>query len=384
MAAQSDLPQRILLDGVPRVAFYEGQRCPEDFPFQTCLRAWLEYRGELLGCQHAAGDPSRAGCTYAYLIAASGHGSGLTWHAHQWDGANQSIAIGFPDPNTPFRRTLAAVGYTYELAGNADGSHASGDGINCLGHYEDEATLRERIVSSLVDGRPCIGFGIVGPPEACLLTGYDEQGDTLLGWSMFQQWPECTVGVEFEPSGQFRKRDWYADTSAIMTIGPGRDPAWQVPYRKILANNLEALRPASFHDRDHGLAAYAPWATDLLEDPGFQSGDLGLLRMLHMVHMDAVGSIAEGRWYTQLVLEEAATHFPEAAEPIRKAARLYREQHDLMWKVWDAGGGNGMEEVNVRALARPESRQAVAALLPQAYDLDARALEQLERATQLA
>jgi hypothetical protein len=34
-------PSRLVLEGVPKVAFYDGTRCPEDMPFPSCMRALL-------------------------------------------------------------------------------------------------------------------------------------------------------------------------------------------------------------------------------------------------------------------------------------------------------------------------------------------------------
>ena len=43
----NDDPERDVLDGVPRVHFYEGgRRCPEDIILPSAMRAVLEYLGE--------------------------------------------------------------------------------------------------------------------------------------------------------------------------------------------------------------------------------------------------------------------------------------------------------------------------------------------------
>ncbi len=37
-------PTRLVLEGVPRVSFYEGgPGCPEDIPFPSVMRALMEY-----------------------------------------------------------------------------------------------------------------------------------------------------------------------------------------------------------------------------------------------------------------------------------------------------------------------------------------------------
>ncbi len=56
-----------------------------------------------------------------------------------------------------------------------------------------------------------------------------------LGWSFFQDRPEHTTGVDFEPCGYFRKRNWFKDTDALIVIGPQRpQPPSEQVYRSAL------------------------------------------------------------------------------------------------------------------------------------------------------
>ena len=55
----------------------------------------------------------------------------------------------------------------------------------------------------------------------------------LIGWSFFQGMPEFSAGLEFEPSGYFRKRDWFGDTESLVIIGEkGERPSWRMYTRK--------------------------------------------------------------------------------------------------------------------------------------------------------
>ena len=49
----TDIPTRLVLEGVPRVSFYEGGPvCPEDIPFPSVMRALMEYlHQEDFGCR---------------------------------------------------------------------------------------------------------------------------------------------------------------------------------------------------------------------------------------------------------------------------------------------------------------------------------------------
>ena len=77
----------------------------------------------------------------------------------------------------------------------------------------------EHIIANIAQARrPVIVFGVVGPPEAAIITGYDAGGDVLIGWSFFQGMPEFAAGLAFEPSGTFRKRDWFEHTESLVII----------------------------------------------------------------------------------------------------------------------------------------------------------------------
>ena len=55
-----------------------------------------------------------------------------------------------------------------------------------------------------------------------VITGYDEGGDVLIGWNFFQNMPPFQAGVEFDPSGQLRKRDWFDYPPGLSLIIPGQ------------------------------------------------------------------------------------------------------------------------------------------------------------------
>ena len=40
-------------------------------------------------------------------------------------------------------------------------------------------TSRRRIKSEVDNGRPVLAFGVISPPECCLITGYDDDGRFL-------------------------------------------------------------------------------------------------------------------------------------------------------------------------------------------------------------
>ena len=378
----SEKSARIVLGGVPRVGYYfemqkhddSRMRCPEDVPFPSCLRACLEYLDDGLGCRKT-GFSNRQwgfGCGYAYLMGTTGAAFRLNWKPG-WHPDNVAGFLVSDDPSEIFRRGFASVGYDCEIVCRAELRKQGRD---------TEEYLRGRIIASIRDkGRPVIAHGVIGPPEECIVTGYDEGGDVLIGWNFFQNGPEFSGSVGFEPNGMFRKRNWFPDTLGLLLIGDKQEPpSLKETYREALQWALEVVRTPKRGDRHNGLAAYDAWAEHLLRDEEFATDDVGVLRERFVVHDDAVGTVAEGRWYASIFLAHAAMDGGLQAPRLYAAASCYAAEHDLMWQVWGQVGGIGHGDDKVRKLADPNVRRRIVPIINEARDKDAEAADHLERA----
>ena len=133
----------VVLYGVPRVSYFNDP--PELTPFISSLRACLTFSGQSM--------------PYDRLMAASGAAFRLLWNTSCLDGGNVDILAMCPDPYEPVRRAFAAAGRTFRHLQKTDAP----------GNQDDMITLLREEIDA---GRPVIAFGIVGPPEACVLTGY--------------------------------------------------------------------------------------------------------------------------------------------------------------------------------------------------------------------
>ena len=367
------IPDRVVLERMPKVGFYDGTRCPEDFPFPSCIRAFLEYAGDGCGCKYApAPDPTwQCGCTYAYMMGISGAAFYLSWNP-AWHGHNLDIRHMSDDPAAPFERTLQATGYRFDHVRREEGR-------------DNEALFRRRIIESLRDnGMPVLALGVIGPPECCIVAGYDDAGDVLVGWNFFQGFPEFAASLEFEPSGYFRKRDWFAETESLIVIGgKGERPARRETDRRALEWGLQVMRtPATGGSRHSGLVAYRAWAEDLLRDEDCATDDAGTLWARFITHDDAVGAVAEGRWYGSIFLAQVAQEGGDwrMSEDLYHAAACFAAEHALMWQVWDAVGGIGHSEEKARKLAERDVRRKIAAIILEAQAKDTQAAEHIEHA----
>ena len=379
--ALTHTPTRFVLEGVPRIQFYEGgPRCPEDICLPSVLRAYLEYLGDAdLGCKHClASNPAcKVFCTYSFFMGITGAAAFLSWKKG-WHGDNVAVFYMSHDPAAPERHAFQAIGYAHEWLEKSPPE-------------DNEPLFRQRILESLQKGRPVIGYGIIGPPEPCLITGFDEGGEVLIGWNFFQQLHDFNVGVEFEPTGQFRKRDWYKDTSCLLFVGEKNErPPLSESYRNALPWFLQVTRvplvrsepdaPEWYQGRANGLAAYTAWSEHILEDAAFAADDESTLRQHHSVHNNAVGHLAEVRWYGSQFLLEAINFLPyQMAEDLLHAAALYAGEHDLMWKIWDLAGGIDNPQAYT-IMSDPAIRRQMADLILEARQKDLEAANYIEQA----
>ena len=366
---------RKVIDGVPRVGFYSGgKNCPESYSFPSCLSACLKSMEQDYGTKEITVHDStwHLNNGYVYIMGTSGEAFRLFFKPG-WHLDNVGIIGEEFDSNEFIDKAFEAVGYTHKIV--------SKDPKNS----KSEKILREAIVKSIRDnGRPVIGFGVVGPPECCIITGYDDKGKVLVGWSFFQAAPDFSGGIDIEPSGYFRKRDWFKDTWGVILIGKKKKgPSQSDIYRKALKRAVELTREPKINlggERHNGLAAYTAWAEAITKDEDFPAKDMSVLRERHMSHDNMVGMVAEGRWYATHFLRQAAEHETDMAEDLSAAIECYEAEHSLMWKIWGLVGGIGRSDEKVKKFAEPEIRRRIAPIILEARDKDAEASDHIEKA----
>jgi hypothetical protein len=350
-------PRRMVLEYVPYVGFNKhSDGTWELCPFPSSLKACLEYLGERHG--------------YDFLLGATGAAFRLLWNSHEWDGGNVDLRVMYADPYEAFRRGFTATGYAFEIMEHVDDAGEA-----------TERAFRARIVQNIAEGRPIIGLGVIGPPEACVIAGYGEDGEVLVGWNFFQTVPAFNAGVEFESGGYFRKRAWFEDTRGLLLIGARQAelPLHDI-YLATLRGAVEVVCTPAVHQRHNGLSAYQAWAADLLRDAQFSTDDIGDLSLSLMAHDDAATMVAEGRSVAASFLERVSETELAMAGRLLAAAELYRAENDLMNELWGLLGDMGDGEKRARLLARPEVRYRSAAIILQAREKDAHAIEHIKQA----
>ena len=227
-----------LLRGVPKAP-------PGDFEGITHFPKFLKVVSDYLG------DP----LDYTDAIVASGGAFRLAWDASGWNGGSGDISHTYCDAEAPFRNGVTALGREFRMLwreGNAFGHPGNG------GKEDFKALIKEQIDR----GYPVISLGPVGPPEAGLIVGYRDGGDTLLGWSDFQSWGWKNLDEE----GHFVTDTWWEGDGgnrihAVMSLGEITGP--RMGEREIIHNAVAALEGVQAGARQLELAgdglARLPW-----------------------------------------------------------------------------------------------------------------------------
>lgn len=357
---------------VPRVSYF-GQEA-ELTPFVSCLRACLTYLGQEI--------------SYSRLMAGSGAAFRLMWNTKFWDGGNVGILNIKEDPTDPLRRAFKTAGREFTMlckpgkAGCYIVENSPAVILNIM--TGDKESFTELIKKEINSGRPVIGFGIIGPPEPCVIAGYRDDGETLMGWNFFQDMPEFSAGVGKEPCGYYNRSGWYEypETIALMSIGESIElPEEKGLLIEILEYALSIIETPMVYDYAGGLAAYEAWASALSKESEFpKDAPLPMLMERLMCQVDAMTMVGEGRWCASAFLEQEAGMFPEISDDLKSAALVYKQEHQLAMKMGRLIEGFAMSEKCARALAAPDIRKKIVILVRQCAELEKKAAEHIRRA----
>jgi hypothetical protein len=246
------------------------------------------------------------------------------------------------DFETPERRMFQALGYPYKWYELAEGADRSGP-------VDNQSLWMELIYDSLyIRHKPVISYGIVGPPEPSIITGWDEGGEVLMGWSFFQgyPWQPGANPTDFEPDGQFRKRNWMEGNLCILVIGEKTAPPdIRETDRSALEWALEVIRkpvvwafnesPDWWGRRWNGIAAIDAWKAAILDDANWVSVDEQTLNERYARHNDKAFTMAEGLSEGDVYLQQVAARHPRAADELLRAARMFAHCHEMAFRMHD-------------------------------------------------
>ncbi|WP_105616762.1 helix-turn-helix domain-containing protein [Vallitalea okinawensis] len=226
-----------VLSSVPAVNFGGGVRST----FPACLQTCLEYLGQDID--------------YDYLMTVSGTAFRLRWNTECIDGGNIGILNIFDDPYKPFNLCFKACGRTYNILKKEDNM--------------TKEDFIQFIMKEIQEGKPCIALGIVGPPEACVITGYRDNGEKLLGYSLFQNDPSFCANTIIEDSGYFACSDWWqngenGDIKPVFSIGQYKD--YTIDIHEIIRQAIGVMGDRNIKQYASGQNAYSEVINFILDD----------------------------------------------------------------------------------------------------------------------
>lgn len=250
--------------------------------FPICVKAVSEYLGD---------DVS-----YAYLMAATGAAFRLVWNQEEWDLSNIDIYHTLKESNDIYQYGAKALGREFSFLGREKGT--------------SKKEFAAFIKTAVAKGYPIIALGIIGPPEPCIVAGFESDGDVVMGWNFFQNDPEFSNAVDIMDNGYFRCEAWWenTDTQAVMYIGEKKDHFYTA--KEIVKMALTVMEAREENTYAKGIRAYQAWKNMLLQEKWFVNGSTfdNLFSKL-LVQNDAMECLHDGRKWAAKYFEELANQY---------------------------------------------------------------------------
>jgi len=348
----------VVLYGVPKVCYGAFGGCT---PYPIALKAVANYMGIDLDYEDA--------------IVICGAAFRLVWDTTEWNGGNVDVLLAFDEPSTVFRSGVEALGHEFELLGR-DGTASAAEpekyAMENTASQKDAfiAFIRERIDK----GVPVIALGIIGPPEACVITGYRDGGQTLLGWNCFQDSPEFASSVAIDESGYFVTSSWWEikDTTAVMAMG--EKTGGPQPLKAIIERGIMALEGRQSGKYAKGIAAYDAWKKAILDERQFSEDMVVPLQIERlMCQGDGMDCLSDGRTNAYKYFHKLAEKRPE--QPLYgRLAEQFAACAAGADKMYRTLGGWERGEAQIKALMKPEIRKRLGELIDECKAADEKAL----------
>ena len=304
---------RVYLPGVRKVSWDTGEMCE----FASSFVSAMQYLGEDL--------------SYPFVMGTSGVAFRFSIATGEWEFGNYSILNFSPDPYEPVRRAFSTAGYACTIL--------------TPGTYQEDAA---RIKDSLDRGVPVLAFRVVGPSDCVILTGYDEDGEVLLGWSTYQDIPD-DHNIPHDHTGYFRKPGWHTNLLGYILIGKkqARPPLRQV-YLDALQWGVSLMRIPQVGKNAAGLNGLQVWAGEMVDEQYFPVGNNELIGWRYVsaaVNM----TMLRDHCLAEPFLRQALLDVPEFEPELSLAAGCYAEVSRVR---------NGMDSLIADNFSEP-SMQAV-------------------------
>lgn len=320
--------------------------------FPICVKAVSEYLGD---------DVS-----YAYIMAATGAAFRITWNRADWDLSNIDMFHTLNESNEIYSRGAKALGREFSFI------------------ERGEDTKKEEFVayikSNIAKGYPVIALGIIGPPEPCIVAGFESAGDVVVGWNFFQNDAEFSSKISLLDNGYFRCDTWWenADTQAAMCIGPVTDtPCGDKEIVKMVLDIMEARDESTYAK---GINAYDAWNNMLLDEKWFKN-DAGFDYLFSklLVQNDAMTCICDGRKWGAKYFEELSEKYGGTEKAICKdIAKHFQAVSDMAGEMMSLIGDWSDMENMLQNFSNRSIREKIGKLILSAKMEDTKAYGQIK------
>jgi len=352
----------VVLYGISKVE-YCAEGCT---PYPMCLKSCANYLGQDIDI--------------TFPMVSTGAAFRLTWDTTSWNAGNVDVMHTFDEPEEVYRLGVEALGRDFDLLARA--SDTCDVNFSNSRKSDNKDDFISFIKTQINKGFPCIALGIIGPMEACIISGYRENGEVLLGWNFFQDCPECASYVKTDESGYFVTGRWWENESTVAVIAMGEISRPPASTKSILENAIKVMTgrydKKSGKTYAKGITAYDEWKKAILTESEFgPNAILPILAERLMCHGDAMDCLMDGRHNAAVFMNKLAEELPEFKDLCRCAADSFSKVTSSVMKMADLLGGYARDELQMRNLGKPEIRQQIAVRIDECKKADSKALEVL-------
>lgn len=352
-----------ILYGISKVE-YGSNGCT---PFPMCVKSCANYLGQDIGID--------------FSMVASGAAYRLTWDTTSWNGGNVDVIHTFDDPEAIYKLGVEALGREFQIITRTNTS------CDVKFSGRDESNNKNDFIHFIKDhiekGIPCIALGIIGPPEACIITGYRENGNTLLGWNFFQDALEYSADIKIDESGYFISNKWWENNDTVAVISMGEKNKPMISNKEIIENAIRVMTGRfdikSGKTFAKGIYAYDAWIKAILNEAEFpKNAVLPILAERLMCHGDAMDCLEDGRNNAAIYMKKLSEELKEHSDTCNIIGNQFANVAENIWKMADILGGYERNEKQMRNFAKAEVRQRLAVLIKECKIADSNALEALK------
>ncbi|MDE6915183.1 MAG: hypothetical protein K2P39_00070, partial [Lachnospiraceae bacterium] len=308
--------------------------------------------------------------SYAYIMAATGAAFRLTWDRETWNLCNVDIYHTLRESNDIYQYGARALGRAFAFLGRSENT------------TKEEFTAFMK--AAIAKGYPVIALGIIGPPEPCVVAGYEDEGDVVMGWNFFQNDAEFAKSVRTADNGYFLCNTWWenTDTQALMYFGAVTGET--ASSRDIVKMAADIMEPRDEGAYAKGIRAYDAWKEMLLDEKWFENNaGFDDLFAKFIVQNDAMDSLHDGRRWGAAFFEQMMETCGEAERQLcagiaKSFHKVSRAAEEMMAQ---AGDWSDVEQMLKRFASRAV-REQLAELIDAAKAEDEKALAQIRQLAQ--